>query len=320
MTMHKFFSRWIMLAFAGFLTACANMPIKAPEAPKVSGAELKLINFALHEQNFLLQVHLKNPNLFALPIVGVNFRLFFNDKEVLSGAGQPNTTIPASGEAPVDIEVTTDLVKILKDLPDWKEVIKARKLRYRVEGSVHLKTIQFKIPFEVEVPFEHQGELPLGKYWDLLGYKNLKFSVEGFKLVKFDEYEQTYRLQVRLQNTNFFPLSIASVNFQLDFNDQKFITGTSSPPTTIPASGSVLLDVDFSLNLINIIKGLPDWKNAIKDRQLTYRIDGSISTEDWESQISIGDQGEISLEENWDFFFKKLLPQELDGLQRFLPL
>jgi LEA14-like dessication related protein len=159
--MYKILPPFIILIFVGLLTACADIPLQKLKYPEVSVAGFKPVKFEQHEQKYQLQLRLKNPNFFPLPISGVNYRLFFNDKEFINGAPQQSTTIPANGEGPLDIEIVTNLMDIIKDLPDWKKILKDRQLGYRVEGAVHLKAQQFKIPFK------HQGEISLEEYGNI---------------------------------------------------------------------------------------------------------------------------------------------------------
>lgn len=121
-------------------------------------------------------------------------------------------------------------------------------------------------------------------------------SVAGFRLVKANLLEQNYQLKLRLKNPNSFPMPISALNFQLFLNDKEFTKGTNKQPVTIPALGETVLELEFVSNLMDIVDGWRDWKNALTNRKFDYLLSGGVSLANWAPQIPFKDEGEISLE------------------------
>ena len=80
-------------------TACVNNPIidiMKTLSPKVTVADFRVLNMGLFEQNYVVQLRIKNPNSFSLPIAGLNYRLGISDQEFANGTSNEAITIPAT--------------------------------------------------------------------------------------------------------------------------------------------------------------------------------------------------------------------------------
>ena len=139
------------LLFAVILSGCATM--QSPlEAPHVTLTDLRMLDMTLFEQRYGLKIRVQNPNPVDLPITGMNFRLDINDAELGRGvSGQP-VTVPAYGEAVVEIKLTSNLVRIFDQIRGL-ESGKGQSLRYRLAGGISVANRLGKLPFD------YQGEI-----------------------------------------------------------------------------------------------------------------------------------------------------------------
>jgi LEA14-like dessication related protein len=143
----------ILLIIVSVLTACANMPLQ-PLTPKVSLTDFRVMKFDLTEQNYKLKLSLNNPNPFPLPLIGMDYKLLLNDKEFTQGSTNQPLTIPALGEQTIEINVISNLMKIIGEWHDISSVLN-RQLNYRILGSMNIVDSTFKIPFE------YRGDIPI---------------------------------------------------------------------------------------------------------------------------------------------------------------
>ncbi len=123
-----------------------------PEPPHVTVADLYAIDVKLLEQRYGLRLRVQNPNSFALPIVGMDFRLEINDREFARGVSDKAVEVPAYGEALVDVDVVSNLGYLLGQLWDLEDR-RRDTLRYRLSGRIGLANHIGK------VPFEYKGEI-----------------------------------------------------------------------------------------------------------------------------------------------------------------
>jgi LEA14-like dessication related protein len=134
------------------LTGCANLA-KKPDAPEVTLAGLRFVNADLFEQRFALQLRLLNPNDFPIEILGMNYKLLLNDRPFASGVSSKSMDIPAFGEGVMEVEVVTNITRIISQLKHLAMTGQGRgpeELDYRIEGGIKLSNWGTKIPFEYE--------------------------------------------------------------------------------------------------------------------------------------------------------------------------
>jgi len=155
--MPKMLPRLFLIIVIGLLAACVNNPIinvMKTLSPKVTLADFRILNMGLLEQNYQLQLRIKNPNSFALPIAGLNYQLDINDQEFASGTSNEAITIPATGEKLLNLKFTSNLMRIVENWTDWATIFE-RNFKYRLSGDMSL------VSGTMPLPFEYKGEIPL---------------------------------------------------------------------------------------------------------------------------------------------------------------
>ncbi|MGI9419567.1 MAG: LEA type 2 family protein [Geminicoccaceae bacterium] len=135
------------------LAACNSTKLPDAEFPDVSLAGLSFADVGLFEQGFTLQLRLKNPNDFDIPVQALNFALDVNGAAFAEGLSHQDFTLPASAEivVPIDVSITTE------DLIERVTAIGAgRRLDYQLSGAVEIDSW-----FSAPVPFDRSGKLAL---------------------------------------------------------------------------------------------------------------------------------------------------------------
>jgi len=141
----------VTLLFAVILSGCAAMQ-DSLEAPYVTLTDLRMLDMTLFEQRYGLKIRVQNPNPVELPITGMNFRLDINDTELGRGVSDQAVTVPAYGEAVVEIKLTSNLIRIFDQIRGL-ESGKGQSLRYHLSGGLSLANQMSKLPFD------YQGEI-----------------------------------------------------------------------------------------------------------------------------------------------------------------
>ena len=103
-----FFPLLIVVIFTG----CAGID-NTLEPPYVSMSNLKLLNAGLFEQNYSLKLRIQNPNDFALPISGMTYHIYINERDFARGVSNKSFTVPAFGEEIIGLNIISDLSSIL---------------------------------------------------------------------------------------------------------------------------------------------------------------------------------------------------------------
>jgi LEA14-like dessication related protein len=145
--MQKLVTLWL----AVLLTGCAAL--QSPlEAPHVTLTDLRPLDMTLFEQRYGLKLRVQNPNPVELPITGMNFRLDVNGSELGHGVSDQPVTVPAYGEAVVEIKLTSNLVRIFDQIRGL-ESGKGQSLRYHLSGGLSLANRMSKLPFDYQGEF-----------------------------------------------------------------------------------------------------------------------------------------------------------------------
>lgn len=138
------------LLFAVILGGCAIM--QPLEAPRVSLVDLRILDVTLFEQSYGLKLRVQNPNSVDLPITGMSFRLDVNDTELGSGVSDQAVTVPAYGEAVVEIKLVSNLARLMDQIRGFESGT-AQSLRYRLTGNISIASRLGALPFD------YQGEI-----------------------------------------------------------------------------------------------------------------------------------------------------------------
>lgn len=135
------------------LSACSAAKLPEAELPDVSLAGLSFAEAGLFEQSFTLQLRLRNPNEFDIPVQALNFALDVNGAEFAEGLTNEDFTMPALAEVIVPIEVsinTNDLIERVTAIGT------GRRLDYELTGTAEIDSW-----FSAPVPFQRAGKLAL---------------------------------------------------------------------------------------------------------------------------------------------------------------
>jgi LEA14-like dessication related protein len=134
------------------LVGCAALTTQwtAPEIALI-GAQPKLLG--LDRQSFLLNLQVKNPNDRALPIEGLTYRVQVAGKDLAEGSSALERLIPPGGTEQVDVEVTSNLLALMPELP--RLLVADTDLRWTVSGIAYARTGGVRLP----LPFRYSGEV-----------------------------------------------------------------------------------------------------------------------------------------------------------------
>lgn len=141
----------VFTALTLLMTGCASLsPYR--ETPRVSLVSIQPSELGVFEQRYRLGLRILNPNDAALPLAGMSYSLQINDREFAYGVSRQPVSIPAYGEAVLDVDVVSNLLGVLQQLQEAHAGTR-RSLKYRLSGTLSLQNRPGKLPFD------YQGEL-----------------------------------------------------------------------------------------------------------------------------------------------------------------
>ena len=143
--------RAVCVTLALLLAGCAGLGTYS-EAPRVSLVSIQPRELGVLEQRYGLRLRILNPNDTALPLEGMSYSLQINDREFAYGVSRQPVSIPAYGEALLEVDVVSNLLGVLQQLQE-ANTGKRESLKYRLTGSLSLENRLGKLPFD------YRGEL-----------------------------------------------------------------------------------------------------------------------------------------------------------------
>jgi LEA14-like dessication related protein len=147
----RMFHYAILALLTVLVSGCAGLGAYR-ESPRVSLVSIQPEEMGVLEQRYGLQLRILNPNDTALPVTAMQYSLQINDREFAYGVSRQPVSIPAYGEAVLDVDVVSNLLKVLQQLQE-ASTGKQESLKYRLSGSLSLENHLGKLPFD------YHGEL-----------------------------------------------------------------------------------------------------------------------------------------------------------------
>ena len=150
--------RWlagaVVCAFAVCLTACSAFRPKI-EVPRLTLVRIGMMSADVFNQQFLVRLHVENPNDRELPVTGIDYKLFLEGDSFAEGVSNKPFTVPAKGETEFDMTVRTNfasgVARLLSRLNGRDQV------QYVVEGKILTDISMMK-----KIPFQESGSVSLG--------------------------------------------------------------------------------------------------------------------------------------------------------------
>jgi len=140
------------------LTGCSAMKAANLQAPEIRVRNVTLGNLDLSGLEVLVDLRLRNPNDLTLPITGIEYNLVLDGTRVADGRQAKAVTLPALGEADLQLSMNVNLFKsAMRLVPKLMNPTKpVKSMHYQVGGSVKLDW--WYLP---SLPFSREGDLPL---------------------------------------------------------------------------------------------------------------------------------------------------------------
>lgn len=116
------------------------------EPPRVTLVSIRPLDMTLLEQRYALQLRILNPNDVALPLQGMDYRIEINGSEFAYGVSRQSVTVPAHGEAMLDVTVSSTLLDVLRQVQGAGRSTPPA-LTYRISGALDLAHGPHRLPF-----------------------------------------------------------------------------------------------------------------------------------------------------------------------------
>ena len=147
---------WLVLCVL-LLSGCVSGASKL-EAPKLSIVQASMTSADPFVQQFLVRVHVDNPNARALPIKKLEYKLFLEGDHFAEGESLKAFVAPANGSTEFDMMVQANFVSGIARLLSRLTGERRSAIRYDFIGKVDVD-----IRFVPKMTFTESGMVELGR-------------------------------------------------------------------------------------------------------------------------------------------------------------
>ena len=136
------------------LAACSAFGPKI-EVPQLTLVRVAMTSADIFNQQFMVRMHVENPNDRELPVRGIDYKLFLEGDSFAEGVSNKPFTVPAKGETEFDMIVRTNFVSGIGRL--MSRLNGRDQVQYVFEGKVLTDISMAK-----KIPFQESGTVSLG--------------------------------------------------------------------------------------------------------------------------------------------------------------
>jgi LEA14-like dessication related protein len=152
--MKRFFAGAVLGALALGLAACSALGPKI-EVPRLTLVRVAMTSADIFNQQFLVRMHVENPNDRELPVKGLDYKLFLEGDSFAEGVSNKPFVVPAKGETEFEMTVRTNFVSGVGRL--MSRLNGRDQVQYVIEGKVLTDLGMAK-----KIPFQETGTVSLG--------------------------------------------------------------------------------------------------------------------------------------------------------------
>ncbi|MGB7390150.1 LEA type 2 family protein [Marinomonas sp.] len=197
------FSRWMCVLTVLLLSGCASLQETMDvNKPTASVAGVSIGSLSTDAVTLLLDVEVKNPNVFPLKTAGFDLGLLVNGNNIAK-VNQPDSSLslPAKGSNSVRLPVTLTFDQLIKGVGSLKD---KKQFDYAVEGDV---AINLPVLGDLKMPVAYAGQMPIPQKPEV-AFKGVKMDSVGLS-------GATFNVDLEVTNPNDFDVNLSDVHYKL---------------------------------------------------------------------------------------------------------
>ncbi len=250
------------IIFIGFflVSGCAALQeLGSIEKPQLSVSDVNITDFSLQDVELTFDVDVENPNRVGINLSSYDFDFLIDQNSFVKGNQPLSTEIKSLSSSTVQVPVRftfQDLYNTFSGVKDKDETA------YEFDAVIG---VDLPVLGNTKVPIKKSGTLPVVKAPKIsagrLNVKNISFTKADLEL------------ELNIDNPNAFGISLSNLDYQIDINGIKSITGNESTAVEIDEKTSGTIKVPISLNFLEA--GRTAYNILTENEPIEYTLTGS---------------------------------------------
>lgn len=145
----------LVLGVALSVTACSLVAPKY-QKPVLSLVSIQMVGGNFMQQNFLVKLHIQNPNSRVLPVTSLHVEMHVGGEEIATGINTAPFVVPAHGDNDFDMTIKANMALALLKLAGRKDP-HSDSIDYDMTGGASID-----LPFLRDLAFHQSGTFSLG--------------------------------------------------------------------------------------------------------------------------------------------------------------
>jgi len=249
------------LAVSLLVLSCAGLQTKdLVKKPEIAVQDVRFSEVTFESIGMMLNLAVKNPNVFGVRVAGYDYDLKVAGNHFLKGEQPLTTSIPAGGNAAVDVPVTMNLADIYKT---FSSLAGADDAPYRIDAGV---VCELPILGKIRIPVSKEGTFPLLKVPGI--------SVKGIQIRQLGPAGAELVVSGAISNPNSFGFNLQSIRYALEVASSPWASGLRTEGVAVAPKGTSGFSLPISVNYAEI--GMGVYNMLTSGRSLEYKLNGDV--------------------------------------------
>lgn len=257
----------LLLSVLILLNGCAQLNSDAFKSivkePAVSVKNIAVTKVNLNSVDLNLALDVANPNSFRLALAGYDYRIRFNERELVKGTTDQGFNVPAKQSSLVNVPFSLSFSEVMQLL---NSVGASNTLNYEVDANMRLDSPVLNL---FNIKSHKKGEITIPRLPDVsfsdLKVKNLSFS------------EASFELEMKISNPNRFSLDLKDIDYQFSMGGSKWFDGRIDQTVKLGENQTTVVKIPVSLSLMKLGTGA---LNAMRSGKFTdYALDANLTVD-----------------------------------------
>lgn len=252
---------FLLLALV-LLSGCSQLNLnKVVKEPSVQVQNIAVRDVNLDSVGLDLILKVSNPNAFSLALAGYDYRIRFNDQQLVEGSTNEGFRVAANASNQIKVPFTVgfkDVMKLLDSVGD------SNTLRYEVDADMRLDAPVLNL---FNIKSQKKGEITVPQIPQI--------SFGDLKVKSFNFSEASFELAMQITNPNNFGLDIKDLDYRFSMGGEKWFDGRIDQTVKLGEKQTTTVKIPVSVSLMKLGSGA--FKAIQKGNFTDYSLDANFT-------------------------------------------
>jgi len=231
--------------------------------PTVKVQNISVSHVNLDSVGLNLTMNVSNPNSYSLALAGYDYRIRFNDRELVKGSTDKGFSVPAKQSSVVQVPFTIGFSEVMQLLDSMGD---SNILRYEVDADMRL-----------DAPVLNLFNIKSHKKGDIAIPQLPEVSFGDLKVKSLNFTQASFELEMNVRNPNTFGVDLKDINYQFSMGGQKWFDGRIDQTVKLSEKQTTTVKIPVTVSLMKLGSGA---LNAIRSGDFSdYALDANFNVD-----------------------------------------